>query len=62
VNPCVMKTSQLSENDSDDEFYSKECMNLMQFYKISLKELKNIKLEKESLVTKLSESHALIDF
>jgi hypothetical protein len=61
MNPCVMKTSQLSENDFDDEFYSKECMNLMKFYKISLKELTNIKLEKESLVTKFSESYALID-
>jgi hypothetical protein len=64
-----MNTSQSFEDDSNDEYdlqmaYAelyKECMKLMKFYKISLKKLKDVKHEKESLVTKLFESHALVD-
>jgi hypothetical protein len=37
MTPFVMKTSQLSKDDLNNEFYSKECMNLMKFYKISFK-------------------------
>jgi peptidoglycan hydrolase CwlO-like protein len=36
-------------------------MNLSKFYKMSLKELKDAKHEKKSLVAKMSESHTLID-
>jgi hypothetical protein len=52
MTPFVMNTSQLSEDDSNDGFY-KDCMNLSKFYKMSLKELKDAKHEKKSLVAKM---------
>jgi hypothetical protein len=64
-----MNTSQSSEDESNDEYdlqmaydeLYKEFMKLLNFYKISLKKLKDVKHEKESLVTKLSESNTLVE-
>jgi hypothetical protein len=52
-----MNSSQLSEDDFDDELY-KHFMKLSKISKISDKELKEVKQEKESVVIQLSESHA----
>jgi hypothetical protein len=65
LTPFVMNISQASWDEYDlqmtyNELY-KECMKLMKLYKFSLKKLKDVKHEKESLVSKLSESHALVD-
>jgi hypothetical protein len=67
--PFVKNTSQSSEDESNDEYdlqmaYDelwKESVKLFNFYKISLKKLKDVKHEKVYLVTKLSESHTLVE-
>jgi predicted patatin/cPLA2 family phospholipase len=70
LTPFVINTSQLSDDDSNDEYdlwpmaydeLYEECMKLMKFYKISFQKLKDLEHEKESFVIKLFESHALID-
>jgi len=69
MTPCVMNTFQSSEDESNDEYdlqmaydeLSMESMKLLNSYKISLKKLKDVKHEKESLVTKLSESYTLVE-
>jgi hypothetical protein len=57
-----MNSSQLSNDDFDIKLF-KVCNKLKnaQHSKISHKELKKVKQEKESLIMQLSESHALID-
>jgi hypothetical protein len=70
LTPFVINTSQLSDDDSNDEYdlwpmaydeLYEECMKLMKFYKISFKKLKDVEHEKKSFVTKLPESHTLVD-
>jgi hypothetical protein len=64
-----MNTSQSSQDGSDDEYdlqttYNKlykECIKLIKINKISRKRLNDLEHEKESLVTKLCESHALVE-
>jgi uncharacterized coiled-coil DUF342 family protein len=55
-----MNFSMLSEENSDTELLE-NFLKLSKNYKNSNKELKKVKQEKESLINKLSESHALID-
>jgi hypothetical protein len=50
----------LYKENSDNELL-KDFLKLRKISKNSNKELKNVKQEKESLIIKLSESHALID-
>jgi hypothetical protein len=50
----------LSEENSDNELLE-NFLKLSKISKNSNKELKKVKQEKESLIIKLSESHALID-
>jgi hypothetical protein len=57
-----MNSSQLSNEDSDNKLFKVfNKLKNAQHSKISHKELKKVKQEKESLIMKLSESHALID-
>jgi hypothetical protein len=57
-----MNSSQLSNEDSDIKFFKVfNKLKNAQHSKISHKELKRVKQEKESLIMKLSESRALID-
>jgi len=56
----IMNSSQLSENNFDNELF-KDFLKLSTNSKISNKELKKVKQEKESLIIQLSESHALFD-
>jgi hypothetical protein len=62
ITPFIINSSQLSNEDSDIKLFKvfKKLKNA-QHSKISYKELKKVKQEKESLIMKLSESHALID-
>jgi predicted nucleic acid-binding Zn-ribbon protein len=55
-----MNFFQLSEENSDNEVF-KDFLKLSKNSKNSNKELKKVKQEKESLIIKLSELHALID-
>jgi len=55
-----MNSSKLSEENYDNNLL-KDFLKLSKFFKISNKDLKKVKQEKESLFIKLSESHALID-
>jgi hypothetical protein len=55
-----MNSSMLSKENSDNELLE-NFLKLSKIYKNSNKELKKVKQEKESLIIKLSESHALID-
>jgi uncharacterized coiled-coil DUF342 family protein len=55
-----MNFSMLSEENSDTELLE-NFLKLSKNSKNSNKELKKVKQEKESLINKLSESHALID-
>jgi hypothetical protein len=52
-----MNSSMLSEENYDNELLEK----FLKLSKNSNKEFKNVKQEKESLIIKLSESHALSD-
>jgi hypothetical protein len=54
-----MNSSQLSNEDSDIKLC--KVFNKLKNAKISHKELKKVKQEKEFLIVQLSESHALID-
>jgi hypothetical protein len=57
-----MNPSQLSNEDSDIKLF--KVLNKLKnakHSKVSHKELKNVKQEKESLIVQLYESHALID-
>jgi hypothetical protein len=57
-----MNSSQLSNEDSDIKLFKVfNKLKNAQHFKISHKELKKVKQEKESLITQLSESLALID-
>jgi hypothetical protein len=57
-----MNSSQLSNEDSDIKLFMVfNKLKNTQHSKISNKELKKVKQEKESLIVQLSESHALID-
>jgi hypothetical protein len=56
----IMDYSQSSEYNLDGELY-KDLMKLSKISKNSYEELKEVKLEKESLVIQLSKSHVLID-
>jgi len=55
-----MNFSMLSEENSDNQLLE-NFLKLSKISKNSNKELKKVKQEKESLIIKLSESHALID-
>jgi len=55
-----MNSSQLSEENFDNELFE-DFLKLSKNSKNSNKELKNVKQQNESLIIKLSESHALID-
>jgi hypothetical protein len=55
-----MNSSMLSEENSDNELLE-DFLKLSKISKNSNKLLKKVKLEKESLIIKLCESHALID-
>jgi hypothetical protein len=55
-----MNSSMSSEENSDIELFE-NFLKLSNISKNSNKELKKVKQEKESLIIKLSESHALID-
>jgi hypothetical protein len=65
LTPFVRNTFQSSEDESNDESdlqmtydeLCKESIKLLKFYKISLKKLKDVEHEKDSLVTILSTSH-----
>jgi hypothetical protein len=58
----IMNSSQLSNEDSDIKLFKVfNKLKNVQHSKISHKELKNVKQEKESLIIQFSESHALID-
>jgi anion-transporting ArsA/GET3 family ATPase len=54
----IMNFSMLSEENYDNELLE----NFLELSKNFNKELKKVKEEKESLILKLSESHALIDY
>jgi DNA anti-recombination protein RmuC len=57
-----MNSSQLSNEDSDIKLFKVfNKLKNAQHSKVSHKELKKVKQEKESLIVQLSESHALID-
>jgi predicted transcriptional regulator len=57
-----MNSSQLSNEDSDIKLFKVfNKLNIDQHSKVSNKELKKVKQEKESLIVQLSESHALLD-
>jgi hypothetical protein len=57
-----MNSSQLFNEDSDIKLFKVfNKLKIAQHSKVSHKELKNVKQEKESLIVQLSESHALID-
>jgi predicted transcriptional regulator len=57
-----MDSSQLSNDDSDIELFNVfNKLKNAQHSKVSHKELKKVKQEKESLLVQLSESHVLID-
>lgn len=53
-----MNSSMLSEENSNNELI-KDFLKLRKISKNSNKELKNVQQEKESLIIKLSETHAL---
>jgi hypothetical protein len=58
MTPFIMNSSQLSEENSDNELFKIfDKLNSKIFHK----ELKKVKQEKESIIIQLSESHALID-
>jgi hypothetical protein len=58
MTPIIINSSQLSEENSDNELFKVfDKLNS----EISHKERKKVKQEKESLIIQLSESHALID-
>jgi nucleoside-triphosphatase THEP1 len=58
MTPFIMNSSQLSEENSDNELFNIfDELNSKFFHKV----LKKVKQEKESLIIQLSESHALID-
>jgi len=60
--PFIMNSSQFSNEDSDIKlFMAFNKLKNAQHSKVSHKELKKVKQEKESLIVQLSESHALID-
>jgi hypothetical protein len=62
ITPFIMNSSQLSNEDSDIKLFKVfNKLKNARHSKISHKELKNVKQEKESLIVQLFESHALID-
>jgi len=62
ITPFIMNSSQLSNEDYDIKLFKVfNKLKNAQHSKVSHKELKNVKQEKESLIVELSESHALID-
>jgi len=62
ITPFIMNSSQLSNEDSDIKLFKVfDKLNNVQHSKVSHKEFKKVKQEKESLIVQLSESHALID-
>jgi pyruvate/oxaloacetate carboxyltransferase len=57
-----MNSSQLSEENSDIKLFKVfDKLKNAKNFKVSHKELKKVKQEKESLIVQLSKSHALID-
>jgi hypothetical protein len=57
-----MNSSQLSEENSDIKLFKVfDKLKNAKNFKVSHKELKNVKQEKESLIVQLSKSHVLID-
>jgi hypothetical protein len=62
ITPFIMNFSQLSNEDSDIKLFKVfNKLKNAQHSKVSHKELKKVKQEKESLLVQLSESHVLID-
>jgi len=62
ITPFIMNSSQLSNEDFDIKHFKVfNKLKNAQHSKVSHKELKKVKQEKESLIVQLSESHALID-
>jgi hypothetical protein len=62
ITPFIMNSSQLSNEDSDIKLFKVfNKLKNAQHSKVSDKELKKVKQEKESLIVQLFESHALID-
>jgi SMC interacting uncharacterized protein involved in chromosome segregation len=60
--PFIMNSSQLSNGDSDIKLFKVfNKLKNAQHSKVSYKELKKVKQEKESLIVQLSRSHPLID-
>jgi len=62
ITPFIMNSSQLSNEDSDIKLFKVfNKLKNAQHSKVSHKELKKVKQEKEFLIVQLSESHTLID-
>jgi hypothetical protein len=62
IKPFIMNSSQLSNEGYDIKLFKVfNKLKNAQHSKISYKELKKVKQEKESLIVQLCESHALID-
>jgi hypothetical protein len=58
----IMNSPQLGEDNYDSQLYKNFFLKLSKNSKISNKELKKVKEEKEYLIIQLSESRSLIDF
>jgi len=62
ITPFIMNSSQLSKENSNIKLFKVfDKLKNVKNSKVSHKELKNVKQEKESLIVQLSESNVLID-